>query len=168
MLRFDLAEIIRTPGMVQVYDIHEPPFTDDDVEYVSPITGRVTVTNTGAVLLIRGPMRTTVSLDCSRCLEPLRVPIEAELEEVFDLKPVENPAHRDHEVQVIDDEVGNVFDGKILQLAVLIRQAVLLAAPLQPLCREDCPGIPVSATLEEAKVDSANSPFHDLQRLLED
>lgn len=168
MLRFDLAEVIRTPGMVQVYDIHESPFTDDDVEYVSPITGRVTVTNTGTVLLVRGPIKTAISLDCSRCLEPVRVPIETDLEEVFDLKPVDNPIHRDHEVQIIDDEVGNVFDGKVLQLAVLIRQAALLAAPLQPLCREECPGIPVQSAGSELGADIGNSPFRDLQRLLKD
>ena len=168
MLLFDLAEIIRTPGMVQIYDIHESPFTDDDVVYVSPISGRVTVTNTGTVLLIRGPIKTTISLECSRCLEPVRVPIETELEEVFDLKPADNPTHRDHELQIIDDEIGNVFDGKVLQLGVVIRQAALLAAPLQPLCREDCPGIAMNSTAVEVKADRADSPFHDLQRLLKD
>ncbi len=50
MLHFDMAEVLRTPGMHQVLEIHEPPFTDEDVEYVAPITGRVAVTNTGTML----------------------------------------------------------------------------------------------------------------------
>ncbi len=46
MLRFDLTELLRTPGMRQVYEVHETPFTDEDVEYVAPIVGRISVTNT--------------------------------------------------------------------------------------------------------------------------
>ena len=51
MLRFDLAELLRTPGMRQVFEIYEQPYADDDVEYVAPIAGRVTVTNTGTMVL---------------------------------------------------------------------------------------------------------------------
>lgn len=164
MLRFDLAEVIRTPGMRQTYDIDVPPYTDDDVEYVSPVTGRITVTNTGTMLLVRGPVRTTIALECSRCLEPVRTPIAAELEEEFDLKVMEDPTRRDKDVQVVEeDEIGKVFDGKVLQLDVLIRQAALLAAPLQPLCREDCPGI----APKSGEADFANAPFAALSKLLE-
>ena len=52
MLRYDLAELLRTPGMRQIYDLHEPPFADEDVEYVAPITGRVTVTKTIVPVLV--------------------------------------------------------------------------------------------------------------------
>ncbi len=168
MLRFDLAEVIRTPGMRQVLEIHEPPFTDDDVEYVSPIRGRITVTNTGTMLLVRGPIQTTVAMECSRCLEPVRVPISAELEEDFDLKVVDDPRHHDEHVEIVEEEIGKVFEGKVLMLDVLIRQAALLAAPLQPLCREDCPGIPVKTADAQDKEGFANSPFRDLSKLLND
>ena len=169
MLRFDLAEVIRTPGLRQVYEIHEPPYEDDDVEYVSPVTGRITVTNTGTMLLVRGPIETTVAEQCSRCLTDIRVPIHADLEEDFDLKEMEGPAHHEKTVQVMEEgEIGRVFDGKVLQLDVLIRQAALLAVPLQPLCREACPGIPVIAPPEGEDQAFQNSPFRDLPRFLND
>lgn len=164
MLRFDMAELIRTPGMYQVLDIHEPPYVDDDVEYVAPITGRVTVTNTGTLLLVRGPIQTTIALECSRCLGDVRAPINTELEEQFDLKVLDDGAHHDKNVQVVEEEVGRAFDGVVLCLDVLIRQAALLDAPLQPLCREACPGIPV--TESEAQDEYQNSPFRDLSKLL--
>ena len=117
MLRFDLAEVIRTPGMRQVLEINEPPYEDDDVEYVSPVTGRVTATNTGTMLLVRGPVDTTIAERCSRCLTDVRIPIHAEMEEDFDLKVMEDPAHHVKSVQVVEeDEIGRVFDGKVLQL----------------------------------------------------
>jgi uncharacterized metal-binding protein YceD (DUF177 family) len=67
-------------------------------------------------------------------------------------------------VEVVEDEVGRVFDGKVVQLDVLFRQAALLAAPLQPLCREDCPGIPIKAVEVETKI----LPFKELARFFDE
>ena len=166
MLRFDLTELLRTPGMRQTYELHEPPLTDEDVEYLAPIVGRVVVTNTGTMVLVRGPVDTVIGLECSRCLEPVRVPIHADLEEDFDLKVVEDAAHRGNDVTVVEEEIGRVFEGKVLCLDVLIRQAALLAAPLQPLCREACPGIPIQDATDEDVV--SRSPFQALGKLLQE
>ena len=169
MLRFDLAEVIRTPGMRQVHEINEPPYEDSDVEYVSQITGRITVTNTGTMLLVRGPIDTVIAERCSRCLTDVRVPIHTDLEEEFDLKVVDDPAHHDRSLQVVEDEeIGRVFEGKVLLLDALIRQAALLDAPLQPLCRETCPGIAVQPPPEGEEQAFQNSPFRDLSRFLND
>ncbi len=168
MLHFDMAEVLRTPGMHQVLEIHEPPFTDEDVEYVAPITGRVAVTNTGTMLLIRGPIQTVTELECSRCLRSVRVPIDMMLEENFDLKIVEDAPHHDKTPQVVEEEIGRAFEGKVLCLDVLIRQAALLASPLQPLCREACPGIPVQEKETSDEDIYQNSPFRDLSKLLND
>ena len=144
MLRFDLTELLRTPGMRQVYEIHEAPYTDEDVEYVAPVVGRIVVTNTGTMVLVRGPIDTVIAMECSRCLDPVRAPIHADLEEEFDLNVVEEGVRHDKDVQVVEEEVGPRVRGEdALHLDVLIRQAALLNAPLQPLCRETCPGIPV-------------------------
>lgn len=168
MLRFDLAELLRTPGMRQVYEIYEQPYADDDVEYAAPIAGRVTVTNTGTMVLVRGPIDTTVEMDCSRCLETVRAAIHTDLEEEFDIEVVESAAHRDPKVRVVEEEIGRVFDGQTLCLDVLIRQAALLAAPLQPLCREACPGIPVQEPAAAEAQAAPNSPFHALGALLQE
>jgi uncharacterized protein len=167
MLRFDLAEVIRTPGMRQTLEINEPPYEDDDVEYVSPVRGRIVVTNTGTMLLVRGPIDTVIAEHCSRCLADVRVPIHADLEEDFDLKVVDDPAHHNKAVEVVEeDEIGHVFEGKVLRLDVLIRQAALLAAPLQPLCRDTCPGI--APAPDEAAPQLPDSPFQVLSRLLDE
>ncbi len=152
MLRYDLTELLRTPGMRQVYEIHEAPYTDEDVEYVAPVVGRVAVTNTGTMVLVRGPVDTVIALECSRCLDPVRAPIHADLEEEFDLNVVEEGVRHDKDVQVVEEEVGRVFDGKTLQ----------------PLCRENCPGIPVQETSDPDEEVVKNSPFQALGRLLKE
>lgn len=168
MLRFDLAELVRTPGMRQVFEINEPPYADDDVEYISPVVGRVTVTNTGSVVLVRGPLQTTVETECSRCLVPVRTPIEFNLEEEFDLKVVEDSTHHDQQFEIVEEDQIKVFEGKVMNLAVLIRQAALIEMPLQPLCREDCPGIAISTSEESSENPLTTSPFRDLSKLLEE
>ena len=168
MIRFDLSEILRTPGMRQTYAIHENPYADDDVEFLAPIVGKITVTNTGTLLLVRGPLDTVIAQECSRCLEPVRSPLHLELEEDFELNLVEGAAPHDQSAQVIEDEIARVFDGPILCLNVLIRQAALVEAPWQPLCREACPGIPIpeSATeTEEDKEAFKNAPFGALAQI---
>ncbi|HEX5323877.1 MAG TPA: DUF177 domain-containing protein [Capsulimonadaceae bacterium] len=145
MFRIDLAEIIRTVGKQQAYEIDEPPFTDEDVEYVAPIRGRVTVTNSGRVLLVRGSVDTVVSLECARCLIDVRQPVHAILDEQFSLSEVENAVYHDVAPTIVQDEENEVppglFDGNVMNLNVLIRQAVILNSPLRPLCREDCAGL---------------------------
>jgi uncharacterized protein len=39
-----------------------------------------------------------------------------------------------------DDEVSKL-EGDLLDLEPLLRDAVVLALPFQPLCRDDCPGL---------------------------
>ncbi len=175
MLKFDLTELLRTPGMRQVYELHEPPYADEDVEFVAPVVGRIVVTNTGSMVLVRGPIDTTVEMECSRCLESVRAPIHADLEEEFELSEVEEAAHggsrfqnRVTDVKVVEEEVGRVFDGKTLQMDVLIRQAALLAVPLQPLCREACPGIPLPEAEDRDEAVIQNSPFRELGKLLQE
>jgi uncharacterized protein len=119
------------------------------------------------MILVRGPFQTTIGLECSRCLGPVRAPINVELEEEFDIRVVEDATHHDKVVEVVEDEVGHVFDGKVLQLDVLFRQAALLAAPLQPLCSENCPGIPIK-TDQTGEAELTNSPFRELSHYFDE
>jgi len=153
--------------MRQVYEIFEQPFVDDDVEYVSPITARIAVTNTGSMLLVRGPLTTTILLECGRCLEPVRLPISVNLEEDFDLQVIDDKIHHDQKVEIVEEDSGGVFEGKVLCLDVLIRQAALLETPLQPLCRVDCPGIPVKGQEFDAE-PATDSPFKDLSKYFDE
>ena len=110
-----------------------------------PIVGDITVTNTGTMLLVRGPIKTTIAMDCNRCLDSVRVPIEADIEEQFDLEEMDDSQHHDKVVKIVEEENIGAFEDKILRMDVLIRQATILVEPLMPLCREDCPGIAVKS-----------------------
>ena len=78
---------------------------------------------------------------CRRCLEETTGVAEAEIHEVFSDHPVG----------------GDLlpFDGDAVDLGPVVHDAVVLALPLAPLCREDCAGpdpdhFPVVAGTEDA------------------
>jgi len=146
MLRYDLSEIMRNPGMIKNFEVKERPFQDEDVKYVSPVFGRFSVTNGGSALLIRGNISTSVELECGRCLGEMYFPIDGEIDEQYSLSAAEQfGSSGDHAAEVIQDEENEVlpglFEGRILNFAVLIRQAAILEIPLSPVCKESCRGL---------------------------
>jgi uncharacterized protein len=80
--------------------------------------GRITATGT-----VRAPW----TAECRRCLEPVDGELEVAVQEVFEDHPAE-------------DAETYRLDGDHLDLEPMLRDAVLLALPLAPLCRDDCAG----------------------------
>ena len=151
--RLDVSELARTLGMHYAHTFAFPPGSIADLEAVSPIEGQITLTNTGAILLLQGRVTATLRLEDSRTLEPLDEEIEAELEEEFELVSKTGAFNRE-EMQALDeDEPAAVMEGNILNLAELLRQNLLLAAPLQPVGDDD---VPLGAFVYKGSGDAAD------------
>ena len=78
-------------------------------------------------VLVTGEVDTTADGECVRCLDPVELPVEVEFQELF--------AYSDDEAfdfAIRDDHVN---------LESVVRDAVVLALPFQPVCRPDCPGL---------------------------
>jgi uncharacterized protein len=78
-------------------------------------------------ILVSGEVRTTAAGECVRCLDPVTVPVEVEFQELFAYSRDEA-----YDYQVHDDHVD---------CEPVVRDAVVLSLPFQPVCREDCPGL---------------------------
>jgi uncharacterized protein len=108
---------------------------------VEPAPGGVALTGridrSGESYLLRGQLRGALITPCSRCLEPatveLDVPIVVSYEE----------SDEDTAEAAGDDEEGGVrsFTGGLIDLGPELRDEILLAMPIGPLCRADCAGI---------------------------
>src|SRR5262249_1883964 len=70
-----------------------------------------------------------VSAGCGRCLDPISLELDAPLQELFAYEP--DP----------EDAEAPVLDGDLIDLEGLLRDAVVLALPLNPLCEPDCRGL---------------------------
>jgi uncharacterized protein len=82
-------------------------------------------------VLVTGTAAAPVAGECARCLDALASSVEASFQELYRYEA--DPAD--------DDEDAPLLDGDLLDLEQVVRDAVVLALPLSPLCRDDCPGL---------------------------
>ena len=78
-------------------------------------------------ILVYAEVETVASGECVRCLIDVRLPVEVEFQELFAYSFDEAFDH-----QVHDDRVD---------LEPVVRDAVVLSLPFQPVCQEDCLGL---------------------------
>jgi len=69
--------------------------------------------------------------ECVRCLESFHLPIQIRLEELFALNP--GPQ--------VSDPVYLIAPDGTIDLVYPLREQILLAQPLKPVCRPDCKGL---------------------------
>jgi uncharacterized protein len=95
--------------------------------------------HSGGEIRIRGQFDVEMTAECDRCLGHARFP----LHESFDLfyRPAEEIA-REEEVSIDEGEAEiGFYESDGLELEEVLREQVLLALPMQRVCREDCRGI---------------------------
>jgi uncharacterized protein len=131
----DISEILRTVGSSFKFVLDESDLKLEGLELASPVGGSVTVTNSGARLLIRGSAWGDVVLQCGRCLKAFIYPVDAEIEEDFDIKVIQRVASRQ---KVEDDTLKALFEGAAINLNELILQEFTLSLPISPVCSADC------------------------------
>ncbi len=87
-------------------------------------------------VLVSGTATAALDGECVRCLEPISDDVEVTLQELF----VYTDRHDAPADEAEDDGVSRL-EGDLLDLEPLLRDAVVLALPFQPLCEDDCPGL---------------------------
>jgi uncharacterized protein len=88
---------------------------------------------------IQGRLATRMELSCARCLEPVMQDVKREFDLLY--RPQGADAGRD-EMSVTDAEAEiSYYEGEGILLDDVVREQVLLAAPLKVTCREDCKGL---------------------------
>lgn len=98
-------------------------------------------------VLVSGFVTAPLVGECGRCLEPVTSTIEVELQELYAYP----------ESEATDDEEVSRLVGDLIDLTPALRDAVVLALPLSPLCEDDCPGLCVECGARLADVDCGHS-----------
>jgi uncharacterized protein len=80
-------------------------------------------------VLVTGTAIAPLGGECARCLDPVASTVEASIMELYRYEPD------------ADDDEARFLVGDKLDLEPAFRDAVVLALPLSPLCRPDCPGL---------------------------
>jgi uncharacterized metal-binding protein YceD (DUF177 family) len=129
--------------------VSSPPLDfGPDLVQIRDLEGDLRLTRTNRGLLVVGVLRSAIEQTCSRCLRDIEWPVEIEVDEealpTLDFVsglPVDRSAEPD---------ALRLTDHHELDLEEEVRDGLLLAEPIAPLCREDCPGLCVVCGLELA------------------
>lgn len=96
-------------------------------------------------VLVSGTVAATVAGECVRCLDPVSRSVVVDLQELYVHPDREQGRNRggSDDGPAEDDVMAALprLNGDLLDLEPALRDAVVLALPFRPLCREDCPGL---------------------------
>jgi uncharacterized protein len=138
-----LLDLSRYRGGVDRVERREPPEAlsrpGDEFRIVAPVEFEAEVRKDQEKVRLVGRTRTRLGLDCSRCLDPFEVPVDARFDELF-LPVAANTGASEAEIQESDVGVSYYRDD-VIDLAEVMREQLHLALPMKPLCREDCRGL---------------------------
>ncbi len=104
---------------------------------------------------VRAKVTSTWEGECRRCLDPVIESVELDLNAPF------LPAHKASE-----DADAYAIDGDVVDVGEVVREELMLALPLTPLCREDCDGadperFPTTAPVDEDEAEEDDEPAMD-------
>lgn len=127
-------------GADRAYDIADASIElPDGLELASAVSGHVRLLRTNRGILADAQLTTSLAGECARCLRPLTTPIDIALEEEY-LPSIDLTSGRPVDTGT-EPEALRLTDHHELDLEPSVRDAIVLAEPIAPLDRPDCPGL---------------------------
>ena len=165
----DLNDVLQHPGRTLAVDVSTELPDEADLDLITPLEGFLEAVSTGNVLLVTGEFSTKMVLECARCTGPLETEVKFEIDEQFAVEGTPSSLDPKDMAKVVADEPFPLFEGNALIVESLVRQALLLAVPVQPLCGYGWDG-PCPQAAERGLPAAAPAPvreeFGALQNLL--
>ena len=107
-----------------------------------------------------GRVQAALEMECSRCLAPFTLPVD----EPFDVLYLPHSEHKtEGEVEIEEDDLTTAFySDQVIDLGQLVIEQFFMAAPMKPLCTEDCQGLcPMCGTNRNAGTCSCTAAWVD-------
>ena len=129
-MRIDLRPLRVERGATLVLDVHESVASGlDDVRFLTPVDGSLTLLNLGSAVRVDGGLSATVELTCDRCARAFHYGLKATVHDDLDWAGTD-----DGFLEVVGDAVT-------LDVDALSREALVLELPMVSLCDSDCKGL---------------------------
>jgi uncharacterized protein len=134
-LVLDTRELGRRPGSMREVRFPAPAPEDLGLELIrvpagSDIDLDLRLESVMEGVLVSGTATVDLVGECGRCLEPVSDTLTVDLQELY--------AYAESDAE--EDEAARM-EGDLLDLEPLLRDQVVLALPITPLCTEDCEGL---------------------------
>ena len=138
-LVLDTRDLPRSPGAMRVVERVVAAPKDLDLELVRVPEGadldlRLRLEWVSEGVLVSGQVRAPLAGECGRCLRAIDDTLDVPFQELYAHE------HSTTDETTDEDEVGRM-QGDLIDLEPHLRDAVVLALPTHPVCREDCPGL---------------------------
>jgi len=178
-MQIDISKLLKAPGEAESIKFNDLiRYADDLVKIVAPVKADLRLVNTGRTILLTGTAQTKVQLVCCRCLKPFILPVKLDLEEEYTVKREKKDAVGPNagargakraaavEVELKDqDFVFEIGADNTIDLFEAIRQNLLAAIPIKPICNDKCKGllVPGGEKAREKPVDPRLAKLKDLK-----
>jgi uncharacterized protein len=138
-LVLDTRDLPRSPGAQRALERVVPAPEDLGLELIrvpagSPLSLRLRLESVSEGVLVSAQVTGELTGECGRCLREITEPLQVRFQQLYAYE------HSTTDETTDDDEVGHM-QGDLIDLEPDLRDAVVLALPVNPVCREDCPGL---------------------------
>ena len=129
----NVVELLRWPGTVKEVDVsldvldlefNDSRIVDDEADKVDVHLRLESLSNGVSVT---GTVSATWAGECRRCVRPLRERMQVDVAELYQ--------------KIIEDPDAYAIENDQINLLPMVRENILVAVPVGPLCRPDCPGL---------------------------
>ena len=161
----DLNDVLQHPGRTLSVEIDTELESQSDVDLLEHVAGYLEAVSTGNLLLLSGEFQTKANLECARCASPLMVDVEFPIDEQIPVEGVPASYGTQDTARLAPDEPFELFEGNALIVESLLRESLVVALPIQPLCEHGWDGpCPIAAALGVGPVKAAPlaAPLADL------
>ncbi|MER5789358.1 DUF177 domain-containing protein [Streptomyces sp. NPDC001980] len=146
---FDTHELGRRPGALQRLTRTIDAPEDFGIKGVigvpqgAPVELELRLESVMEGVLVTGTARAQAEGECVRCLEPVGQELEADFQELFSYPDADDRGRVIAEPgdDAEDDEDRYFIEDGLFDLEPVLRDAVVLALPMQPVCQDDCLGL---------------------------
>ena len=107
----------------------------------APVAGELSIHRMEDTIVVTASIEARLYPECDRCLKPYDEDFSIQVRQF--LMPAEAegvPGDVETELEAEDLEFGS-YSGQTLQLEQILGEQIVLALPIQSLCREDCRGL---------------------------
>lgn len=138
---FNVSQLLQDPiGSTRSFDLIEDLSEIEELEALNPLVGTVQLLRTHSGILVSGEVSTALKVTCSRCLEPVVMPVRFFLEENF--RPLTevrtgrfiHPKDFEGSAEELEDGALLIDEQHMLRLAEVVRQNIWLSMPMNLTC----------------------------------
>lgn len=156
----DLSRLRGVDHVTRRFESAEFGQTEGEFRVVAPADLDLEISKDASKVRLNGRVRTTLELDCGRCLEPFSVPVDAAIDVL--LLPAAANTGKDEQEVAADDLGVSFYRDDAVDLGELMREQFYLALPMKPLCRAECRGLcPVCGANRNRETCSCQSEWVD-------